>query len=328
MTAASQLTYTGVLVAVFANQACLPIPSIVFLMAAGALSAHGQMHTGIIIALSVFGCLTADTLWFWLGRQWGSKAMRVLCRLAADPRSCSRNAHETFRRYGLRVLCVAKFLPGLDGVLPPLMGAEGASPAAFLAFDAAGSLFWSAFYVAIGYVFSNQLDIAIQWAKHFGTALGFAIGIPLAVYAGLRCAVLLRMIRRLRVRRISPAMLDRKLKGSCKIAVLDLSNFEEESEEENIEAIPGAFRVDPSRLRHHPHITVPDDVDIVLYSRSGGDIVCARVAVALNRIGVRKVWVLEGGLNAWRQQGFRMSRSPEEPEAVAARLGVKLPNYA
>ena len=32
-----QLTYGGVLLAVFANQICLPIPSVVFLIAAGAL---------------------------------------------------------------------------------------------------------------------------------------------------------------------------------------------------------------------------------------------------------------------------------------------------
>ena len=37
----------------------------------------------------------------------------------------------------------------------------------------------------------------------------------------------------------------------------------------------------------------------------------ARVAVALKRIGVDKVWVLEGGLKAWREHGLPVSRSPE-----------------
>ena len=53
--------------------------------------------------------------------------------------------------------------------------------------------------------------------------------------------------------------------------------------------------------------------------------VSARVAVALNRIGVNKVWVLEGGLKAWREQGFPVSRYLEAPELVAERVGVKLP---
>ena len=57
MTTSLQLTYTGVLLAVFANQLCLPVPSVVFLMAAGALSAHGEMRTSIIVLLGVLGCL-------------------------------------------------------------------------------------------------------------------------------------------------------------------------------------------------------------------------------------------------------------------------------
>jgi membrane protein DedA with SNARE-associated domain/rhodanese-related sulfurtransferase len=325
VTTSLHLTYTVVLLAVLAEQFCLPIPSTVFLMAAGALSSHGEMRTSIIVFLGVSGCLAADGIWFWFGRRWGSQALRLLCRFTADPRRCSQNAHEKLRRHGLPVLCVAKFLPGLNFVMPPLVGAEGASLTGFLAFDTLGAFLWSGVYVGLGYVFSNQLDIAIRWAKHFGTALGIAIGVPLILYAGWRGLVLLRMIRRLRLRRISPPMLARKFKSSRRVAVLDLLDFEAETESESPEAIPGAFRVDPSRLRKSPHVTVPDDVDIVLYSSSGGDTVPARAAVALKRIGVNHIWVLEGGIKAWREQGFPLSQSPEVPEVAAARVGVKLP---
>ena len=325
MTTSLHLTYTVVLLAVLAEQFCLPIPSTVFLMAAGALSSHGEMRTSIIVFLGVSGCLAADGIWFWFGRRWGSQALRLLCRFTADPRRCSQNAHEKLRRHGLPVLCVAKFLPGLNFVMPPLVGAEGASLTGFLAFDTLGAFLWSGVYVGLGYVFSNQLDIAIRWAKHFGTALGIAIGVPLILYAGWRGLVLLRMIRRLRLRRISPPMLARKFKSSRRVAVLDLLDFEAETESESPEAIPGAFRVDPSLLRKSPHVTVPDDVDIVLYSSSGGDTVPARAAVALKRIGVNHIWVLEGGIKAWREQGFPLSQSPEVPEVAAARVGVKLP---
>ena len=122
--------------------------------------------------------------------------MRLVCRFTADPRSCSKNAREKFRRYGLSVLCVAKFVPGLDAVMPPLSGAEGVSLAGFLALDAVGSFLWSGFYVGLGYLFSNELDVAIRWAQHFGTALGIAIGVPIVLYAGWRGLTLVRMIRR------------------------------------------------------------------------------------------------------------------------------------
>jgi membrane protein DedA with SNARE-associated domain/rhodanese-related sulfurtransferase len=327
MTDSSQLTYIGVLLAVLAEQLYLPIPSPIFLMAAGALASHGEMSTSIIVLVAILACLAADTLWFWFGRRWGSKAIRLVCRFTASPQRSSKNAHQKFRRYGLAVLCVAKFLPGVNAVLPPLVAAEGVSMTGFFGFDAVGSFLWSGFYTGLGYLFSNELDVVFRWAKHLGTALGLVIIVPIGLYAGWRGLTLLRMVRRLRLRRISPAMLARKLKSKSKVAVLDLLDFEDETGSESSEAIPGAFRVDPSRLRKSPHVMVPNDVEIALYSSSGGDIVSARAALGLQRIGVKKVWVLEGGLKAWREQGFPLSHSPEVPEVAAERVGVKLPPH-
>ena len=204
MTPSLQLTYPGVLLAVLGEQLCLPIPSVVFLMAAGALSARGEMRTSIIVAMGVSGCLAADALWFWFGRRWGSQALRLLCRFTADPRASSLNAQEKFRRYGLGVLCVAKFFPGLNLIMPPLVAAEGAPLGAFLPFDMLGGLLWSGFYVALGYLFYRQVDVAIDFVEHFGRALVIAIGVPLCLYVGCRGLTLVRVIRRLRLRRISP----------------------------------------------------------------------------------------------------------------------------
>ena len=151
MTTLLQLTYSGLFLAVLAQQVGLPIPSVVFLIAAGALAAHGKMNPAIIVVLGVLGCLAGDGLWFWIGRKWGSKALRLLCQFTADPRSCSNKAQNTFRRHGLPVLCVAKFLPGLDAVIPPLCGAEGVPFTCFLALDTVGSLLWSSVYLGLGY---------------------------------------------------------------------------------------------------------------------------------------------------------------------------------
>lgn len=323
----AELSYTGVLLAVFANQLCLPVPSVIFLMAAGALSARGEMRTSTVVVLGISGCIAADWIWFWFGRRWGSGAMRLLCRLTPDPRECARNAREKFRSYGLSVLCVAKFFPGLDGLMPPLAGAEGVSLPVFLALDLFGAFLWAAFYAGVGYVFSNQLDIAMVWAKQFGTVFAWALALPLILYVSWRALALMQMIRRLRLRRISPQMLQRKLKSSSKVAVLDLLDFEDETDNVGPGAIPGSFRVDPARLRESPHITVPPNVDIVLYSSSGSDTVSARAAIALKRVGVKNVWVREGGLRAWRDKGLPLSKSPEAPEVVAQRVGVELPTH-
>jgi rhodanese-related sulfurtransferase len=242
------------------------------------------------------------------------------------PENAPRDAHDKFGQYGLPLLCVAKFFPGLDGLMPPLAGAEGASLASFFALDAVGSFLWSGFYVGVGHLFSEQLEIAVAWAKHFGTALALGIGVPFCIYIGWRGLTLIRMIRRLRVRLISAPMLYRKLRAGSKVALLDLLDFEEGTDFESPSAIPGAFRIDPSRLRNSPRISVPDDVEIVLYSSSRSEIVSAQAALALKRIGVENVWILEGGMHSWRDKGLPLSQFPEVPETVAERLGVRLPD--
>ena len=321
----SQLTYTGLLLAVFANQACLPVPSVTFLMMAGVLARRGEMDPILVVALAVFACLVADGIWFWVGRRWGSKAIRLFCGLTADPRKSFLDAQERFRRHGLRLLVVSKFVPGMDGIMPPFGGAQGVSSIRFLIFDAAGSFLWSCFYVGVGYLFARQIDAATAWAQQFGTWFGLAIGVSIGLYVSWRGLGLVRMIRQLRQRRISPQVLERKLQSDTKVAVLDLLTFDEEADTGNVEAIPGAFSVDPTRLQKSPRIAIPDEVEIVLYSSSGSDFVSARAAMALKQIGIDNVRVLEGGLKAWREQGFPVSQVLEVPEVVAARLGVELP---
>ena len=88
MTGTSELTYTGVPLAVFENQVCLPFPSIVFLMAAGALSARGHMSTSIIVLLGVLGCLAADGIWFWLDRKWGLRVCSYCAASAIEAQVC------------------------------------------------------------------------------------------------------------------------------------------------------------------------------------------------------------------------------------------------
>jgi hypothetical protein len=170
-----------------------------------------------------------------------------------DPRGCSKDAKQKFHRYGLAVLCVAKFVPGLDAVMPPLAGAEGVPLARFLPLDAVGSLLWSVFYTGLGYVFSNQLEAAIRWVENCGTALGIAIAVPIVLYGGWRGLTLMRMILNCGSA-ASVKMLARKLKGGSKVAVLDLVNFEGITAVRIVEAIRahsswilGAAERDPNR---------------------------------------------------------------------------------
>jgi len=325
MTALTQLTYSGIAVGVFAQQACLPVPGMLLLMAAGAMAGQDQGHlrTTVVLLSGVIGCLAADGAWFWLGRRWGSGVIRLICSLTSDPRDSRERSRRVFDRWGLRLLLVAKFVPVLDGLAPPLAGAQGASVGGFLAYDTAGSVLWTAAYVLLGFLFSSQLDRVSQLIDRFGLLLVVVIGTPLLAYAAWRLLHLVRMIRHLRLRRISPTLLQRRLDDGEKVALVDLLQFE--ARERNIAGIPGAFRMDPQRLRRSPRrVVVPEGVHIVLYCSSRNEFTSARVAEAMQKVGVKDVWVLEGGLDAWVLEGRAVAAELSTPEATAERLGIKI----
>jgi len=225
-----------------------------------------------------------------------------------------------FDRWGLRLLLVAKFIPLLDGVSPPLAGAQGATVRGFLAYDSVGSLLWSAAYVLAGFLFSSQLDRVIRLLDRFGTGIILLVAVPMLLWTAWRLFRIVTMIRHLRLHRISPAMLQRKIDDGERVGVLDLLRYEAMDQE--FEGIPGAVRTDPDQLRKAQRVVVPEGVSMVLYCSSKNEFTSARVAAAMKKLGVSNVWILEGGLAAWVAEGRPTTTHFSTREELAERLGV------
>jgi len=315
------LTYPTLWLLVFASQLCLPVPATIFLMTAGALAGHGEFRIDRIILVGICGCLAGDLVWFEAGRRWGNRILRMLCSFSSDPGNAAQRARRVFRRWGPHSLLVAKFIPGLDGVTPPLAGMEGIPIVYFLAYDAVGSLLWCSFYVGAGYVFAGQLQIAIAYVTRLGNMVALGLGVPLLLYAAWRAMTLIRMIARLRLRKISPSLLRQRLELNEKIAVVDLVNFENS---EPCAGIPGAIRMHPHRLRGPGRVELPKGLDVVLYCSSARELTSARAALALRKKGVSGVWVLEGGLNAWKKLGYPVEAAPISNRPAIERLGIRV----
>jgi membrane protein DedA with SNARE-associated domain/rhodanese-related sulfurtransferase len=317
-----RLTYLILGTAVFARQVCLPVPAVLFLLAAGALARGGELNVTLVLGVGILGCLAGDLVWFEAGRRWGSQIMRILCVFSNDPHYCAQRAHKSFARWGLRALIIAKFVPGLDGVTPPLAGTEGSKRSAFLGYDLCGSLLWSSLYTGLGYLFANRIAAIAASLARFGDLLAALIGIPLACYVGWRVWIIVHMLGHLRLRRITPALLHEKIMSGEQVAIIDLLSFEEEPA--NSVGIPGAVRMDPARLRSRSKVVVPEHLGIILYCSSSGELTSARVAVALQKRGISNVWILEGGLTAWQKEGFSVTSHLSTSSEAAERLGIKI----
>ena len=318
------ITYPMIFLAVFANQLCLPIPSILFLITAGALARAGSLNLEGVILLGVAGCVLADSAWFALGRRCGYRIVRGLCGFSMDGQHYAVKARRFFARRGLATLIFAKFVPGLDVLVPPLAGALNGEALPFLIFDTAGALLWSAAYCVAGYLFADHLEIVALGLTRIGRILEMVLAGVLC-YLLLRTWELLRTIRELRLRTISPMALEEKLDVGAKIAVLDLLDVEGQENPKVIPGIPGAARISPASLRSSAKVRVPSDVKIVLYCSSPNQLASARTALALRRKGISNVWVLQGGLKAWRELGLPVTMNLCSPAEVAAGLGIELP---
>src|SRR3984885_4423958 len=319
---ALSMTYLILWVAVFARQICLPVPANLFLPTAGALVRGGGLNMSLVLCVGILGCLAGDIVWFEAGRRWGSQIMRILCAFSSDPHYCAQRAHRVFGRWGLRSLILAKFIPGLDGVTPPVGGFEGSERSAFLAYDSLGSFLWTALYAGLGYLFVNRLTLIAASMARFGAVLAAAIGIPLACYVAWRVGVMAQMLRHLRLRRITPLLLNEKIMAGEPIAIIDLLDFEEGHGDRA--GIPGAVRMDPARLRRRLHVVVPENLGLVLYCSSSGELTSARVAVALRKKGISNVWVLEGGLTAWKKEGLPVTLQLSTSAEAEQRFGIKV----
>jgi membrane protein DedA with SNARE-associated domain/rhodanese-related sulfurtransferase len=315
-------TYPILFLAVLARQLCLPVPALLFLLSGGALAGSGKLSFAGILLAAVLGCLLADLVWFEAGRLRGKRVLRLLCALTSDPSYCIRRGREMFAKKGLRLLLIAKFVPGLDGLCPPLAGMLGASRTAFLLHDAGGATLWAAAYISCGFIFAKQLDKVAHQISSVATLAVLIFGVPLLIFFILKLTQLVVMIQLLRPRQILPEILKSRLDSGSRVGIIDLLRFEEDPE--GVAAIPGALRLDPLELRRKKHVVVPTDVDLVLYCRSRNSFVSARVAAVMRKHGIRNVHILTGGLEAWKARGLPLSDEFASTEAALARLGIEM----
>ena len=182
-------------VVVFLEQAGLPLPAMPWLLAAGAVSATGDLNPLVALGVTILACLLADSSWFVLGRHRGARVMALLLRLNLAKESSARRAEDFFARHGMQAVAAAKFLPGVGAVMAPLAGMFRVSAGRFLVFDALGSLVYGSTYLLLGFLFRDQLQRVLKLEGELGLgALGLIL-VLIAVYVAFKLVQRRRFVR-------------------------------------------------------------------------------------------------------------------------------------
>jgi membrane protein DedA with SNARE-associated domain len=183
-----------------AEQFGLPMPAVPALMGVGALAARGRVNVVLLLGVLATVSLTVDVVWYELGRRRGAGILARLFRLCWKPDSCARLTGKVFSRHGVGVLLVAKFVPGLTTVTPPLVGIFGVSRARFVGYDLAGVILWAGTWLGLGYLFDDTISLLVARVAALGRLLAVAVALALVGYAAFWA---LRRYRRRALERIT-----------------------------------------------------------------------------------------------------------------------------
>lgn len=278
---------------VLVEQVGLPVPALLFLIAAGALVGTGQMALSVAVGSAVLAALLGDQLWYELGRRRGRRVLNWLCRISLEPTSCVRRTEEFFTRHGMRSLVVAKFVPGLSTIAPALAGIVGLRMPQYLLYNGLGTILWVGSGIGLGYAFSDKLEHAVSVVAHLGPTM------VLILLGGVAGYVAYKVWHHFRVGRREPRLtvqqVTEKISAGEDPVFIDLRPHGARRE---VPGIPGSLPLSVEEVIAG-HRDLPRDRDVILYCACPQDAASVQAAKRLHEKGMARVWPLAGGIEAW-----------------------------
>jgi len=256
--------YLLIFVVVLAEAIGLPVPAAVALVAGGAAAAAGTLSVSKVLILALVAMLLGDTLLFILGRYMGWGLLGLLCRLSVNPESCILRSAESFYKRGKTTLLIAKFIPGVNTMAPPLAGSMKMRPLQFLRLDSAGASLYILAYGGLGFLFRDFLAAITHGFQAASHALGEVLFAAAIAYIAYRVWVyhknkVYRVVPRVQVEELA-----HKLASDEKEKVLILDVRSHGYYDAGAARIKGSIRIEPNNLSEELK-ALPKEKDIYLY---------------------------------------------------------------
>jgi membrane protein DedA with SNARE-associated domain/rhodanese-related sulfurtransferase len=305
--------YLILAVVVFLEAIGVPVPAAIALLISGGAAARGVLQIQYVAGIAVLAMMAGDTLMFLLGRYTGWWLLGLLCRVSLNPESCILRSADSFYRRGRTLLVIAKFIPGINTMAPPLAGSMNMRTFTFLRLDLAGALLYTGSYLLVGYLFSGALDAVTRGYDSAGRVVGWVI---LALVIGY---LLFRVWLWVKGRALSavpfaePDDAARELAAGAPVYdVRSHGYFDPKATR-----IQGSRRLDPNAL-HQSGAEMPVEGKVFVYCTCVRQATSTRVARELQTMLLGKnvrVTVIQGGLRAWVKAGLPVEDVPSEEVA-------------
>jgi membrane protein DedA with SNARE-associated domain/rhodanese-related sulfurtransferase len=284
---------------VLVEQAGLPLPAYPTLVVAGGYLAGDTSAVLALLGTGVAAAMIADSAWYLAGHRFGTRVLRMLCRVSLSPDTCVTQTESIFARFGPASMLFAKFVPGFASVATAMAGAVGLRYWKFLVYDGLGALLWVGTAVALGSVFRDAIAEILATLESLGTwGLGL-VAIALAAYVASKWWRRRQFVAQLRMDRVSVDELRRLMDEEKASVVLDVRSPMIRAASGRI---PGARPIDIEHIAEGT-VDIGREDEVIVYCACPNEASAVTVATALRRAGFKRVRPLHGGIDAWIAAG-------------------------
>jgi membrane protein DedA with SNARE-associated domain/rhodanese-related sulfurtransferase len=293
-----------VFVNVLVEQAGVPVPAYPTLIIAGAYLTGGEYGVVALLLVGALAAVIADTFWYLAGRRFGTRVLKLLCRVSLSQDSCVRQTEVIFERFGVASMVFAKFVPGFASVATALAGAMGLRYWKFVLFDLVGALLWVGVAVGLGYLFRDAIGDAMETLQSLGKWGLVLVAAAFATWIAAKWWRRVRFIRQLRMDRVTVDELKSMLDADNVGMILDVRSALTQAASGRI---PGSRPVDMRRIAEGL-AGVPTEGEVIVYCACPNEATAVKVAEKLRDLGFKRVRPLAGGIDAWIAAGHDVER--------------------
>lgn len=173
------LTYLILFLIIFVETGLVVMPLLPgdsLLFAAGSFAAIGSFNVLYVILLLIVAAILGDTLNYWIGKTFGSKA--ILWKIKGTPiikQKYLDQTHEFYEKHGAKTIIIARFVPIVRTFAPFVAGIGTMNYKTFISYNIIGGMVWVTSLTLAGFFF-GQLPIV---KDNFETVIFAIIGISL-----------------------------------------------------------------------------------------------------------------------------------------------------
>ena len=154
---------------VFLELIGLPLPGEAILVSAAIFAGTTQdISIALVLLCAVFGAILGSMIGFWIGDRFGYPLLLRYGFYIGLTETRIKIAQYLFRRQGMLVVLIARFVAVLRSVVGFIAGANRMPFAKFMIANSAGAVAWALFYGLGAYYFGKGVE---EFARPFAIAL-------------------------------------------------------------------------------------------------------------------------------------------------------------